>query len=151
MKHVGDLKLVEFISGKLQADKKGMVSSHLKLCPDCAQKAEELKKTWDILGQWDIEVEDYKVDYKIHEKIEDEKIRMSSPFKIFRINTSLLLRTAASILIAAMFGYAAARFSINDVGHNKQPPEYLSTLGLEMSTGFSQVVLENHSTGKGGS
>ena len=55
MEHIRDIEILEQISGKLDPQRSQLVKDHISGCSDCARKYDEMLRTWDVLGEWEIE------------------------------------------------------------------------------------------------
>ena len=151
MEHVSDIEILEQIAGKLDAERARLVKDHISGCSECARKFEEVVRTWDVLGEWEIESTGVDVAGTIVSRAEElnssrnKKLLYVLPGKRFM---SVAFRVAASIIIAVSIGAmsgirsAQSELSINSV--LTEGPDYLAALGLQWSSDLNWSVLEEH-------
>jgi len=151
MEHVSDIEILEQIAGKLNAARSRQVKDHISRCSECARKFEEVVRTWDVLGEWEIESTGVDVAGTIVSRAEElnisgsKKLLYTLPNKRFM---SIAFRVAASIIIAVSIGAmsgvrsAQSELSINSV--LTEGPDYLAALGLQWSSDLNWSVLEEH-------
>jgi anti-sigma factor RsiW len=151
MEHIGDIELIELVAGRLDAMRENTILVHLEGCPRCCAKLAEIRETWDILGAWEV---------RPRRQVDAERIcalaaqagapaPVSKTVRLFAPST--LLRLAASIVVAALVGYAAGHWSLGSAQAPvpSQSPSYLSALGLEVGESLSLLVLDDQVAGEG--
>ena len=154
MEHISDIEILEQIAGKLDAERARLVKDHISGCSECARKFEEVVRTWDVLGKWEIESTGIDVAGTIVSRAEElnssrnKKLLYVLPGKRLM---SVAFRVAASIIIAVSIGAmsgvrsAQSELSINSV--LTEGPDYLAALGLQWSSDLNWSVLEEHGPG----
>jgi len=145
MKHINEIELIEYVSGRLPSSRHKEVQEHISTCRICDQKRQEMELTWDTLAQWDVDT----TQHGIADSFQD-LVAKSRYFGIFGLNPSKLasavFRVAASIIIGISFGYLIANLYLPkekpkaDIAVHA--PRYVDVLSLEWSTGFVQTELE---------
>jgi len=154
MEHVSDIEILEQIAGKLDAERSRVVKDHISGCSECARKFEEVVRTWDVLGKWEIESAGVDVAGTIVSRAEE--LNISRNKNVLYVLTgrrfmSVAFRVAASIIIAVSIGAmsgvrsAHSELSINSV--LTEGPDYLAALGLQWSSDLNWSVLEKHGPG----
>ena len=156
MEHVSDIEILEQIAGKLDAERARLVKDHISGCSECARKFEEVVRTWDVLGEWEIESAGVDVAEAIVSRAE-ELNRPGSKKLLYILSSkrlmSIAFRVAASIIIAVSIGAmsgvrsAQSELSINSVLTER--PDYLAALGLQWSSDLNWSVLEEHGPDSG--
>ncbi len=135
MQHAKDIELIELTAGRLDPAQAREISAHVDACPDCRRKLEELRRTWEILGSWNVEVPAGLSTTK----------PVASP-RVIRLGTQrTILRVAASIALAAALGYMGGWWTKKPA--RADVPAYLSVLSSQNEDGLSSLVL---SDGEGG-
>ena len=109
MKHAKDLELFDLLAGKLAANSRESLEAHIASCPECAKRREDLRATWGLLGEW--EVEDPGVDLLagIRAAVEKNREKGRASTVPHRLNLRFVLRAAAAVLVAVLVGHLAGR------------------------------------------
>lgn len=149
MKHIDDMKLIKFVAGDLNAADSKAATDHFAECEQCADRKIELIKTWNDLGEWDIEYDKNVNLNNISLKVitAARKIRRVGGTYYFRtILLPATLRYAASILIAIGVGALLGRQSVSgkhDLSAVDKQPEYLAALSMQWSSDLTWSILED--------
>jgi anti-sigma factor RsiW len=154
MKHVNDVKMQEYIAGKLTAFEKQEVQKHLAACEECSERRQKAVELWDALGQWEVDTTGHSVADRIMSLAEQEKlnsIKHDNILKLWKEYLPAVLRVAASIIIAVGVGYKLGRYSVTGTAPKAAvstgSPEYLSALSLEWSSELAWFILDEQSNG----
>jgi len=149
MKHINDNELMEYVAGRLASPEKEQVAEHIAGCPDCSQRRRQAAALWDSLGQWTVDTSGHEIAGRITALAQEHR-----SIRAFRrtgtpSTYALVLRVAASIIIAVAVGYSLGRSSVNGkmdtAATSKNRPAYLSALGLQWSSELAWLVLEDNS------
>ena len=54
MEHASEIDLIELTAQRLAAEREKAVRAHLDDCPACRAKLQDMRKTWDLLGAWQV-------------------------------------------------------------------------------------------------
>lgn len=154
MKHINDIEIQKYISGKLSAPENEQVREHLATCQECSDHWRKAVELWDTLGQWDVDTTSHNVAERIMALAEQQRLNSNKHDNILKLGKKYLpavLRVAASIIIAIGVGYKLGRFSVTGFTP-KAPvstgsPEYLSALSFEWSSELAWFILDNQSDG----
>lgn len=145
MKHINEIELIEYVSGRLPTYRHKEVQEHISTCHICNQKRQEIELTWHTLAQWDVDM----AQHGIADNIQDlaGKSRYSGIFHLSPRKLSLaVFRVAASIIIGISFGYLMGNWYLSKEKPKTEvavhAPKYVDVLSLEWSTGFVQSELE---------
>jgi len=103
MKHASDLELIELVAGRLPADRQEAVEAHLAACDECSRRRDAVRQTWDALGDWQIPA-----GRDLAPAVQAAAAREAAASSR---RLPLLLRLAASILIAVGAGHVAGRLA----------------------------------------
>jgi len=146
MEHVGEIELIELVAGRVNAQRKAAVLDHIRLCPQCREKLDGLRKTWDVLGAWEVRPPEHLASTQVPPTPAAEKKDLR-PSVIRLLDLGMALRFAAAIVITATVGYAGGRWSSRrtPAAGGIEPPEYISALGLDVADGLSTLVLQDES------
>ena len=142
MEHANDTELIELVAQRLEAGREDAILAHLEGCPQCREKLAQVRKTWDVLGQWEAQPP---------RLLDTERIcalaAEAAGGTIRFPGAGLLLRVAASVAVASLIGYSAGRWSVGPAAASASPqsPSYVSALGLEVGESFSALVLNDES------
>ena len=151
MEHIRDIEILEQISGKLDAQRNHLVKEHISGCSECGCKYEEMLRTWDVLGEWEIESAGVDIAGAIVSRAEE--LNKSPNYKLRSVLSdkrllSIVFRVAASIIIAvgigAMSGVRSAHSKLSISSPLTEGPDYLAALGLQWSSDLNWSVLEEH-------
>ena len=144
MEHAKQIELIELAARRLDAERERIVQTHLQDCPACRTRFQEIARTWDILGAWQVQpaarvdVTQRAVSCGLQKK------RLAVPF-IRLPSIRMAMRIAAAIVVAVLAGYESGRRTVRPTpaGTEVQPPQYVSVLGLEAGDSFSSLVLQD--------
>ena len=92
-------KLIAFLNHQLEEEKAKEVAQHLDTCPLCKKEAEELRKTWDLLGKLPIDQDFPNLLNGLLKRIEKEDEKISS----FRHLIEMIMRIPAPALCLLIF------------------------------------------------
>ncbi|MBN2591501.1 MAG: zf-HC2 domain-containing protein [Sedimentisphaerales bacterium] len=151
MKCLNDIEIMEFISDKLDAERKAEVQEHLASCSECSQRVQESSTLWDTLGQWEVDIASHNIADKVIAKIEKSESTRKHP-KFFARHEFLMdaLKIAASIIIAIGIGQKLGKISAGEkppaIASNQESPEYIAALGLDWAGDFTWLVMEEDSS-----
>jgi anti-sigma factor RsiW len=143
MQHVKDIDLIELTAGHLDRATAETVAAHVEACPDCRRKLEQLRRTWDVLGSWSVEVPSGLTPAR---SFPESRVIRARGYRT-------VLRIAASVAIAAILGYAGGRWTSKPAraAVPADAPAYLSALNPQAGDGLAWLVLSEVSpSGKGG-
>ena len=132
--------MLDMLGGHVQADEKESLLAHMAQCSNCQQRLDELRQTWDDLGA-------LKIDTSGIDLLENltSAINQRSWYIDF-LSTRVLTRIAASILLAAVIGHAAGRFSTQksteEWGLATAQTSFLQVLSPGSSTGWGELELQ---------
>ena len=156
MKHVNDIELIEYVAGNLTESRDGEVREHLAACGECSERWREAANMWDALGQWSVDTADHDVAGRITALAEktDRDQRKRKKLHVLRVGfLPVVLRVAASIIIAVGVGHRLGKYSITGkmepAAVSKNGPEYLAAFGLEWSSDLAWLILEDDSSNMG--
>ena len=135
MEHINDMQMLDMLGGHVQADEHESLLAHIAQCSNCRQRLNELRQTWDDLGALEIDTSGIDLLENLTSAIQHRSRHIDF------LSIRGLTRIAASILLAAVIGHVAGRFSTQ-----KSTEEW----GLAMAqTSFLQVLSPGSSTGWG--
>ena len=149
MKHINDIELIQYVGGKLAMPRHKEVQDHISNCDECAQRWQEMVRTWDTLAKWDVDTASHSMTGSIQAMA--GKVRRSEghaythhlPLRGF---FAKIFRVAASIIIGISFGHLVDKWNISNENPRTEVsievPKYVRALALECSTGFVQSMLE---------
>jgi anti-sigma factor RsiW len=145
MEHVREIELVELAAGRVHAQREAAIFDHIRRCPQCREKLDGLRKTWDALGAWEVRPPERLATAQVPAVPEPEKGDLTRPVIRF-FGVGMALRFAAAIVITAMAGYAGGRWSVRRTSAaGVEPPRYISALGLDVADDLSALVLQDDS------
>ena len=52
-KHISDLELLEYVAGRLDPARRAELDGRLARSPEDRRRVEALRRTWDLMGQWE--------------------------------------------------------------------------------------------------
>ncbi|MHC4540187.1 MAG: anti-sigma factor family protein [Planctomycetota bacterium] len=55
MEHVSEIKLLDYVAGRLSTAETERIRRHIAACPDCASRHEDIARTWNTLGHWQVD------------------------------------------------------------------------------------------------
>jgi len=142
MKHAREIELIELTAGRLDAERKRAILSHLENCPACRTRRQDIQRTWDLLGAWQVQPAGHGdvAGLAVPPGSREER-PVQSIIRFLRIGTAV--RVAAAVLVAVLAGYGGGRWSVRptSTGEEMEPPMYMSVLGSEIGDSFSSLVL----------
>jgi len=144
MEHAREIELIELVARRLDPKRKKAVLTHVQDCPVCRTKLEGIKRTWTLLGAWQVQPARHMEMATLADSPRSrEKGDRASIIRFPGVATAA--RIAATIAVAVLAGYASGRWSIHLTPpvSGAQPPQYVSVLGLEMADSFSPLVLQD--------
>jgi anti-sigma factor RsiW len=156
MKHVNDIELIEYVAGKLTASKNEEVREHMAACKECSDRWRQAVDLWNALGQWSVDTADHDVTQRITALTEEAERGQKQQKIAPKLQTgflSMVLRVAASIIIAVGVGHKLGKYSVTGstpkTAASENQPEYLAALSLEWSSELAWLILEDDSTNVG--
>lgn len=105
MKHISDIQILDLLGGHVQADEQKSLLAHIAQCTDCQQRWNELRQTWDELGEWEIDASDIDLRPSLQTAIQNPSRRFKFPL------LQGWTRIAASIILAVAAGHAIGKIS----------------------------------------
>ena len=144
MEHAREIELIELTAGRLDAEQEKAILVHLEGCPACRTRQQDIQRTWDLLGAWQVQPAGHgDVARLAVSSGSKEEHPVRSIIRFPRIGRAV--RVAAAILVAVLAGYEGGRWSIRPVptGAEMEPPAYVSVLGFEIGDSFSSLVLQD--------
>ena len=140
MEHITDTQMLDMLGGHVQADEKESLLAHMAQCSNCQQRLDELRQTWDDLGALEIDTSGIDLLENLTSVINHRS------WYIDFLSTRVLTRIAASILLAAVIGHAAGRFSTQksteEWGLATAQTSFLQVLSPGSSTGWGELELQ---------
>ncbi len=140
MEHITDTQMLDMLGGHVQADEKESLLAHMAQCSNCQQRLDELRQTWDDLGALKIDTSGIDLLENLTSAINHRS------WYIDFLSTRVLTRIAASILLAAVIGHAAGRFSTQksteEWGLATAQTSFLQVLSPGSSTGWGELELQ---------
>ena len=140
MEHITDTQMLDMLGGHVQADEKESLLAHMAQCSNCQQRLDELRQTWDDLGALEIDSSGIDLLENLTSAINHRS------WYIDFLSTRVLTRIAASILLAAVIGHTAGRFSTQksteEWGLATAQTSFLQVLSPGSSTGWGELELQ---------
>jgi anti-sigma factor RsiW len=142
MEHAKEIDLIELVAGRLDAAREEAVRTHLRDCPACRTKLQDIQGTWDILGAWQVQPA-RPVDLAGPAVSPGPQDRQAAQLLLRRPGIRMAARIAAAIAVSALLGYAGGRWSIRPAPTRAgmEPPPYFSVLEFEVGDSLSSLVL----------
>jgi len=149
MKHISEIKLLDYLAGRLAADESEPVRRHIAECSDCASRHQQSRQTWNTLGKWQVDSSAHQIADRIEVLANESERQRRSERKIlipFRNSVLAAFRIAAAIILAVGGGHLLGRFSAASdepkavISIDK--PRYIAALGFEWSSELTWTVLE---------
>ncbi|MEJ2650052.1 MAG: hypothetical protein P8016_16780, partial [Sedimentisphaerales bacterium] len=120
-----------------------------------SERLREVSILWETLGRWNVDTTAHNIADKVIASAKkpvfvpkESKNRVTGN-SVFWLNT---LRVAASIAIAAGVGQALGRFTTSGKTHepvqSQVEPRYITALGMDWSSDFTKLVMEDDSSGQ---
>ncbi len=107
MEHVNDIELIELAAGRLDSTRCAAVQEHLAACRECRARSEEIAAAWRALAAW--EAPSARGGFAADVMDAARRDRARAP-RILGLRWRAVRRLAASVLAAALAGYAAGRW-----------------------------------------
>ncbi|MBN1973053.1 MAG: hypothetical protein JW787_05405 [Sedimentisphaerales bacterium] len=154
MKCLNDIEIMEFISDKLDAERKVHVQEHLVACKQCSERVQESSMLWDTLGKWDVNTTAHNIADRVLASAQ-ESLQVRKHPKLFIKRDFLIdvLKIAASIIIAIGIGTKLGKISTgqkpSEVVNAQKRPKYIAALGLDWAGDFTWLVMEEDSSNQG--
>ena len=151
MKCLNDIEIMEFISDKLDAERKAQVQEHISACTKCSERVQESSMLWDTLGKWEVDTTSHNIADKVIASAE-ESVQIRKHPRLFNKHDFLVdvLRIAASVIIAIGIGTKLGKISTgqkpSEIASAKKQPEYIAALGLDWAGDFTWLVMEDDSS-----
>ena len=140
MEHLNDTQIFDMLGGHVQADEQESLLAHMAQCSDCQQRLDELRQIWDDLGTWEIDTSRIDLLPKLTSAIHHRSRHTNF------LSIQGLTRIAASILLAAVIGHVAGRFSTQksteEWGLATAQTSFLQVLSPGSSTGWGEIELQ---------
>jgi len=140
MEHINDTQMLDMLGGHVQADEQESLLAHITQCSNCQRRLNELKQTWDALGAWEIDTSGIDLLPNLTSAIHHRS------WYINFLSVRGLTRIAASILLAAVIGHAAGKFSTQksteEWGLATAQASFLQVLSPGSSTGWGELELQ---------
>jgi anti-sigma factor RsiW len=144
MEHAREIDLIELAAQRLNAERQTVVLAHLKDCSACRTKLQDIQRTWDLLGAWQVQAVGHGKVAELPASAKSQSDRSAQSLIRFPgIRTAA--RIAAAIAVSVLIGYTGGRWSIRPVptGAEMKPPPYFSVLGFDIGESFSSLVLQD--------
>jgi len=140
MEHINDTQMLDMLGGHVQADEQESLLAHITQCSNCQRRLNELKQTWDALGALEIDTSGIDMLPNLTSAIHHRS------WYINFLSLRGLTRIAASILLAAVIGHAAGKFSTQksteEWGLATAQASFLQVLSPGSSTGWGELELQ---------
>lgn len=146
MDHIEEIELIELAAGRVDAQRREDVRGHVRQCRQCRERLDALRRTWEILGAWEVRPAEHLASIEVPFASGTEKRDLDR--SVIRLgNAGIALRFAATVAITAMAGYVGGRWSLRQipVAGGVELPRYLSVLGLDIGESLSTFVLQDDS------
>lgn len=143
MEHAREIDLIELAAGRLGPERLASVQAHLEQCPLCRHEFEQVRRTWDILGAWEVRPEG-QLDLAAPVLARGAAVPRIIPFP-HSARFPVGLRFAAAIVVTMLIGYMGGRLTGRQATSASagQPPQYVSALALGVVEGLSSLVLQD--------
>ena len=132
--------MLDMLGGHVQADEQESLLAHMTQCSNCQQRWNELRQTWDDLGA--LEIDTSRLDLL-------PNLTSAIHYRSRHINflsIQGLTRIAASILLAAVIGHVAGKFSTQksteEWGLATAQASFLQVLSPDSSTGWGELEFQ---------
>ncbi len=140
MEHINDIMMIDLLGGHVQADEKESLLAHMAQCSNCQRRWNELRQTWDDLGALEIDTSGIDLLPKLTSAIHHRSRHTNF------LSIQGLTRIAASILLAAVIGHVAGKFSTQKSkeqwGLATAQASFLQVLSPGSSTGWGELELQ---------
>ena len=143
MKHINDTQMLDMLGGHVQTGEQEGLLLHMAQCSNCRQRWNELRQTWDDLGI--LEIDTSRIDL-----LPDLTSAIHQPRRhIHLLSIQGLARIAASILLAALIGHVAGKFSTQKSKEQwalaTAQASFLDVLSPGSSTGWGELEVQTDS------
>ena len=141
MEHISDIKLLDYVAGKLAGKEIEQVRWHIAECADCASRYQQARLLWHTLGKWQVDPSAHQIAGRVEALAAERQSQHRPVHKVFAA-----FRIAAAIILAIGGGHLLARFSAPSneptaiISTDK--PQYLAALGFEWSSELTWTVLQ---------
>ncbi len=149
MEHVTEIKLLDYVGGRLPASETEQVRRHIVECSACANRYRQALAMWDALGEWQIDSSAHQIAGRIEALAKQaESQPRPEPRVLMPLRDSFVaaLRIAATVVIAISSGYVLGKYSasrpVPEAPTADGGPRYLAALGFEWSSDLTWTVLE---------
>jgi len=105
MEHIPECDLIELAGGQLDDQRRPAVEEHLLDCADCRGRFRQLRRTWRVLGDWQVSAGGRDLWPAIQADLA-RRPRRALPLWRWLLSVSA---AAVAILLAAAIGHVAAR------------------------------------------
>jgi anti-sigma factor RsiW len=149
MEHISEIRLLDYVAGRLPGAESELVRRHIAECADCASRHQQTLETWETLGKWQVDSSAHQIADRIEAlSAESKHQRRPEPRVFFPLRSSVLaaIRVAAAIILAVGGGHLLGRFT---AASNQQTatistdkPGYLAALSFEWSSELTWTVLQ---------
>ncbi len=141
MEHISEIKLLDYVAGRLPGSEIEHIRRHIAQCGDCATRCRQVRQMWDALGKWQIDSSAHQIADRVEALAAESKSQRRPLHKVFAV-----LRIAAAIILAVGGGYLLGRFTTSSSEPtaiiSTDKPHYLAALGFEWSSELTWTVLE---------
>ena len=149
MEHIKEIELTEFVAGRLTVSRSEEIAKHLAECPECSKRSREADKLWNTLGQWNVDTAGHDITSRIFDSakaLQSDRKQDKQPNIIKGDFWVDILRVAASIIIAVALGQKIGKLSAGQTTppsvQTQAMPKYIAALGLEWSSEFTWLIMD---------
>jgi len=143
MEHIADIMMIDLLGEYVDGPKKQNALQHISQCDSCQKRWDEFKQTWNKLSELHVDTSDKDSFPKIADNIRSKR----SHIRILPVR--MLMRVAASILLAIILGHMLGRASAQKTNEDwvsvVARANYLDVLASGSSTGWGEPVLQRNS------
>ena len=140
MEHINDKQMLDMLGNHIQINEQESLLAHIAQCSNCQQRLNELKQIWDDLGALEIDTSRLDLLPNLTSAIHHRSRHINF------LSVQGLTRIAASILLAAVIGHAAGKFSTQksteEWGLATAQTSFLEVLSPGSSTGWGELELQ---------
>jgi len=144
---ISDMELLEYVAGRLDPDRRAEVDAQLARSPEDRRRVEALRRTWELMGQWEPDTAGRDVLAGVMERVKAPAGRAPpAPFRWQAVG-----RVAAVWAVAIGLGVGGGWLSLPPRPAPPPPEElarqvvqalYLDTVGAGGSVGVAESLLE---------